>query len=71
MEFCRNSIHRFARSDAVRVVGVRNRIRAFGYGGQPSSVLPGKLVAIAVTERVADLIVSNGYFKRFLFENHE
>ena len=60
MEFCCNSIHRFARSDAVRVVGVRNRIRAFGYGGQPPAVLPGELISIAVTERVADLIVGDG-----------
>ena len=62
---CR-TIHGFTGSDSIRAIGLGYGIVAVGDRGQPPAVLPGKLVTVTVGEGVADLIIGDGYFKRFL-----
>jgi len=59
-------IYRFAGANSIRIIGIRYGIVAVGDRGQPPAVLPGKLVTVTVGEGVADLIIGDGYFKRFL-----
>ena len=60
MKFCHSSAYRFAGSDSVRIVGIRNRITIMRYRRQSSPILPGKGVAVTVGEGVADLIIGDG-----------
>ena len=56
---CR-TIHGFAGSDAVGVVGIGNRIITMREGGQPPAVLPGEVEAVPVGKGVADFIIGDG-----------
>ena len=59
-------IYRFAGADSIWVVSIADTVTAMRNCSQPPAVLPGKLVTVTVGEGVADLIIGDGYFKRFL-----
>ena len=61
-----NAVYGFAGAYSIGVIGVADTVTAMDDGGQPPSVLPGKGEAVTVGEGVADLIIGDGYFKRFL-----
>ena len=56
---CR-TIHGFAGSDAVGVVGIGNRVITMREGGKPPAVLPGESKAVSVGEGVASFIADVG-----------
>ena len=60
MKFCHSSIYRFAGSDSVGVISIRDRICSLAYACQPPAVLPGEGEAVTVGEGVASFIADVG-----------
>ena len=60
MKFCHSSIYRFAGSDAVGIVSIRNSVGSLAYACQPPAVLPGEGEAVTVGEGISDLIIGDG-----------
>ena len=59
MKICHSSAYRFAGSDAVGIVSIRNSVGSLAYACQPSAVLPGEGETVTVGEGVSDLIVGD------------
>ena len=57
MKFCHSSIYRFAGTESIGVISIADTMRNCS---QPPAVLPGKLVAVTVGERISDLIIGDG-----------
>ena len=60
MKFCHSSIYRFAGSDAVGIVSIRNSVGSLAYACQPPAVLPGEGEAVTVDKGISDLIIGDG-----------
>ena len=60
MKFCHSSIYRFAGSDAVGIVSIRNSVGSLAYACQPPAVLPGEGEAVTVGKGISDLIIGDG-----------
>ena len=59
-------IYRFAGSDAVGIVSIRNSVGSLAYACQPPAVLPGKLVTVTVgknSKRNKDMKISSNSAK--------
>ena len=54
------TIHGFAGSDSIWVVGIGNSVITMREGGKPPAVLPGEGEAVPVGKGVADFIIGDG-----------
>ena len=60
MKICHSSAYRFAGSDAVGIVSIRNSVGSLAYACQPPAVLPGEGEAVTVGKGISDLIIGDG-----------